>query len=229
MIDERIAYELTFRRCRESRFLSHLDNLRALARALRRTGLPIYFSEGFNPKPRISYLTPPLAVGHTSECERIRFRLMEDMDAAETEARIAASLPPGMVAASLRKLPRAVENANGDPVKDKPSTAPIEYFIFLRKETPPAPGDLLAILQTDAEAAYLKARATTETDAAGVLLFSDEKPGAGKSAAFINEYFAGGIAIVIPGGPDYKRPEKQLAALTELDPLSLFCHRKKEV
>jgi radical SAM-linked protein len=44
--------------------------MRALERALRRAGLPIAYSEGFNPRPKIAYLTRALKVGETSDtCE----------------------------------------------------------------------------------------------------------------------------------------------------------------
>jgi len=51
----------------EIKYLSHLDHIRALERALRRSALPIAYSEGFNPRPRISYLTRALKVGETSD------------------------------------------------------------------------------------------------------------------------------------------------------------------
>jgi radical SAM-linked protein len=44
------------------RFLSHLELMRALARALRRAGVPLAFTQGFNPQPRLS-LAQALAVG----------------------------------------------------------------------------------------------------------------------------------------------------------------------
>ena len=51
-----------------ARFMSHLDRMRYYVRLLRRARLPVAFSEGFNPRPRIA--TPlALAVGHESEGE----------------------------------------------------------------------------------------------------------------------------------------------------------------
>jgi len=57
-----------------SRFLSHLDNMKAMERALRRANLPISFSHGFRPKPKISY-GPPLSLGFTSEAEYFDIQL----------------------------------------------------------------------------------------------------------------------------------------------------------
>ncbi|MFA4906310.1 MAG: TIGR03936 family radical SAM-associated protein [Candidatus Margulisiibacteriota bacterium] len=54
----------------EIKFISHLDHMRVLERALRRADLPIAYSQGFNPRPKIAYLTRALKVGETSEaCE----------------------------------------------------------------------------------------------------------------------------------------------------------------
>ena len=55
---------------KEAMFISHLDYIRAVERAMRRAELPLVYSEGFSPRPRISY-GPPLSVGMTSEAEFI--------------------------------------------------------------------------------------------------------------------------------------------------------------
>lgn len=52
------------------KFISHLDLIRALERAIRRADLPIAYSQGFNPRMKISYKTRALKVGETSiACE----------------------------------------------------------------------------------------------------------------------------------------------------------------
>jgi len=52
----------------ELRFLSHLDNIRTIFRAVRRSEIPVTYSEGFNPHQKISF-GPPLPVGYTSDAE----------------------------------------------------------------------------------------------------------------------------------------------------------------
>jgi len=61
---------LRIRFCRgvEIKFISHLDIIRLWQRALHRGEIPLAYSEGFNPHPRIS-LAAPLAIGVTSEAE----------------------------------------------------------------------------------------------------------------------------------------------------------------
>jgi len=57
-----------FRRGAELKFISHLDIMRLWVRALRRARVPLAYSEGFSPHPRIS-LAAPLSVGVTGESE----------------------------------------------------------------------------------------------------------------------------------------------------------------
>ncbi|MBI2910474.1 MAG: DUF2344 domain-containing protein [Chloroflexi bacterium] len=59
---------VTFARGEELKYISHLDLMRLWERAIRRAGLHLAYSQGFNPHPRIS-LAAPLAVGITSDAE----------------------------------------------------------------------------------------------------------------------------------------------------------------
>lgn len=59
---------LTFSRGKELKYISHLDMMRLWQRALRRAGIPLAYSQGFSPHPRLS-LAAPLAVGVTSDGE----------------------------------------------------------------------------------------------------------------------------------------------------------------
>ena len=59
---------IKFRRGAELQFISHLDVIRLWIRALRRAGIPLVYSEGFSPHPKIS-LAAPLSVGMTGESE----------------------------------------------------------------------------------------------------------------------------------------------------------------
>jgi radical SAM-linked protein len=59
---------IRFGRGEETKYISHLDLMRFWERALRRAGISLAYTEGFNPHPRIS-LAAPLSVGVTSEAE----------------------------------------------------------------------------------------------------------------------------------------------------------------
>lgn len=74
------------------RFISHLDLQRFFQRALNRTGLPIAFSQGFNPHPLLSFGSA-LALGWTSEYEIIDVKLAVPMGRKRTEEAMRAALP----------------------------------------------------------------------------------------------------------------------------------------
>jgi radical SAM-linked protein len=59
---------IRFSRGEELKFISHLDIMRLWQRALQRAEIPLAYSEGFSPHPRLS-LAAPLAVGVTSQAE----------------------------------------------------------------------------------------------------------------------------------------------------------------
>ena len=59
---------VTFSRGEEVRYLSHLDTMRMWERALRRADIPLAYSQGFSPHPKIS-IAAPLPIGVTSDGE----------------------------------------------------------------------------------------------------------------------------------------------------------------
>ncbi|UCG84296.1 MAG: DUF2344 domain-containing protein, partial [Dehalococcoidia bacterium] len=59
---------VTFSRSDSLKFISHLDMMRLWQRALRRADIPLAYSQGFSPHPRLS-LAAPLAIGVTSSAE----------------------------------------------------------------------------------------------------------------------------------------------------------------
>lgn len=86
------------------RFVSHLDLLKAFERAIRRAEIPIAFSEGYNPHPKMSFASA-LAVGVTSDTEYMDMDLRENTEPAEVARRLAAVLPPGIEIKSIRLVP----------------------------------------------------------------------------------------------------------------------------
>jgi radical SAM family uncharacterized protein/radical SAM-linked protein len=87
--------------------LSHLEVMHSLLRALRRAGLPMAYSQGFHPKPRVSF-GPALPVGVESRCEYLDLELIGVHDAQAIGAKVAAVLPPGLRVEEARALdPRA--------------------------------------------------------------------------------------------------------------------------
>lgn len=79
----------------EIRFISHLEYVRTIERAIRRAKLPVAYSEGFNPHMKFS-LASALGVGVTSRAEFVEIELSEEIDLAATMQRLAANLPTGI-------------------------------------------------------------------------------------------------------------------------------------
>ena len=96
------AYRGSFRKMGRMRFLSHLDLLRTMARSLRRAGLSLKYSQGFNPRPLMSF-SPALAVGIESEDEYVDFQVGAPL-AADVVHRLNAALPEGLRFARLAPL-----------------------------------------------------------------------------------------------------------------------------
>jgi radical SAM family uncharacterized protein/radical SAM-linked protein len=100
----RHRYRARFTKSGRLRFLGHLDLMRTLLRALRRARLPLAYSRGFNPKPRVA-LGPALSVGIASEAEYVDFEATRALEADEREpARIDAALPAGIRCVGLRAI-----------------------------------------------------------------------------------------------------------------------------
>ncbi|MGB8930546.1 MAG: TIGR03960 family B12-binding radical SAM protein [Anaeromyxobacteraceae bacterium] len=89
--------------------LSHLETMHAMLRALRRAGLPLAWSQGFHPKPKVS-LGPALPVGVESECEMIDVELCGAADPADVARRLGPELPAGLPLLDVQALPVGAES-----------------------------------------------------------------------------------------------------------------------
>ena len=85
------------------RFVSHLDLQRFFQRALNRTGLPVAFSQGFNPHPLMSFASA-LAVGWTSEYEVLDFKLSAPMGRGRIEEAMRGALPEDLPVLGVRMV-----------------------------------------------------------------------------------------------------------------------------
>lgn len=79
-----------------ARFASHRDFGRAFERALRRAGIPMAFSSGFNPHPRISYANAS-PTGAASEAEYLEIGLATAVEPTLVRDRLNAAMPDGLV------------------------------------------------------------------------------------------------------------------------------------
>lgn len=75
---------IRFRKAGRLQYISHLDLQRTMGRVIARAGLPVWYTKGFNPHPKLVFGLP-LPVGVESECELLDLRL--DRDISNTAVR----------------------------------------------------------------------------------------------------------------------------------------------
>lgn len=102
-----------FSRGSEVRFLSHLDLVRTMERAIRRAGLPMAYSEGFTPRPIMSY-GYALPVGILSEAEYGDFTFAVDLDPEEFVRCYNQHLPKGLEVLWAERLPEKTPTLMGE-------------------------------------------------------------------------------------------------------------------
>ena len=92
---------MQFRKTREGRFLSHLDLMHTWERVIRRSRLPLAFSQGFNPHPKTNFASA-CAVGTTSDGEYMDMELTEDMPLTQVKAALDQAMPPAFEVTALK-------------------------------------------------------------------------------------------------------------------------------
>lgn len=125
------------------RFLSHLESQKMVERSLRRAGVPLKFSQGFNPHPNISFAAP-LPVGTTSQYELIDVEVLESFDLEKLLAKERDCFPEGFKILAAVVLEK--------PVPLMKQVAMSDYLIW--------PGD-----EVDAETAKVQIKTFMERDA----------------------------------------------------------------
>lgn len=108
-----------FTKLGRARFISHLDINRCMSRAVRRAKIPLWYTEGFNPHPYMTF-SLPLSLGIESLCESMDIRIEGEMGNEEVKERMNAVMPEGI---------RVVEVA--EPVSKAKDIAYASYEITL--------------------------------------------------------------------------------------------------
>lgn len=113
------AVRLNFSKTGRAIYISHLDLNRMMTRAVRRAKLPMWYTEGFNPHPYLTFALP-LSLGQSSDCEYMDIRVEGDMTDEEIAERLNAVLPEGVKILSV-----------GAPVYDAKEIEKALYFVKL--------------------------------------------------------------------------------------------------
>ena len=85
------------------KFISHLDLARLFQRAARRADISLVISQGFSPRPKISFKRA-LKLGIESESEEAVFHLKGQISKEDFENRLQAQLPEGIVIKNIEEI-----------------------------------------------------------------------------------------------------------------------------
>jgi len=118
-------YRLVFAKEGRARYISHLDLLRTFQRVFKRAGIPLWYTQGFNPH---AYLMFPLALslGIDSSVELLDIALTEQLPFDVLRDRVNDKMPEGLYIVSA-----------GEPVMKHTEIAAAEYIIRLGCNCPP--------------------------------------------------------------------------------------------
>lgn len=93
-------YRITFSKKGPLSFISHLDFNHSFIRILKRAGLPLKYSQGFNPRPKIVFGLP-LSVGMEGENEIVDISLTEEISCDEIKNKLSEAVPNDLVIKSV--------------------------------------------------------------------------------------------------------------------------------
>lgn len=96
-------YRICFQKTGPASYLSHLDLVRVMERSARRAGLPLAYSEGFNPHPKMAFASP-LPVGISGEEELADIELENEVTADSIMEGLNRSLPDGLAVRRVRRV-----------------------------------------------------------------------------------------------------------------------------
>ena len=109
----RFKYRLKYTKGPELRFVSHLDLMRLFQRAVRRAGLPIGYSHGFNPHQLMSFGNP-LSLGMTSRGEYCDLEFAEEANTDEIRDRLNEVMNDGITIVRAARLSQGAHTAMAD-------------------------------------------------------------------------------------------------------------------
>ncbi len=107
-----------FKKMGMSRYVSHLDLMRAMTRSVRRANVPLWYTEGYNPHPYLTFALP-LSLGMESLYESMDMRIEGESTNSEIFDLLKGAMPPGIEIVSVE-----------DPVDDPKTIAYGEFDLL---------------------------------------------------------------------------------------------------
>lgn len=119
-----IRLRAVFEKSGRAKYISHLDLNRCILRMFKRSKLPVWYTEGFNPHPYVSFALA-LSLGFESDCEIMDFNINEDIAFDVVKDRLNAVMPEGMYISSVTEQKKKITEITN-----------AEYEIILSCEPP---------------------------------------------------------------------------------------------
>lgn len=110
--DVKTRIRARFKKYGVAKYISHVDVIRVFERAMRRAGIPLAYSKGFRPHPRMSF-SPALAVGVTSDSEYLDVDLTDEVALDEFITKLNAALPEGFSVSVSRYISEGEKSITG--------------------------------------------------------------------------------------------------------------------
>lgn len=130
-------FRIQFTKYGDMKYVSHLDLIRLFTRIFHRAQLPVAYSEGFNPHPKMAVLLP-LSVGTESSCEYIDVEFEKGVGMLDCMKKLKGALPLGMEIPQIGELnetsakPKEIRYASYEIHTDSPITeAQLDAFLDL--------------------------------------------------------------------------------------------------
>lgn len=123
------------------RFTGHLDLHRAWERIFRRAGLPLAYTQGFSPHPRIN-LASALPLGFTSEAELVDVWLEEELSLDEIARSLTRAIPPGIQIREIQSVSERLPSLQS-------SLEASEFVVTFLEEQPDLQAQVDRLLQAD--------------------------------------------------------------------------------
>lgn len=191
------------------RFTSHRDFSRAFERAVLRSRLPVAYSSGFNPHPRLSY-AGAAPTGSASEAEYLEVALAAVVDPAEAQANLAEAMPDGL---DIVEVVDAADTPAGSLADVLQASSWLVDLAAPVEATGPAVDAFLAATEVPVERMTKKGLRSFDCRAAVVSLAAESR-GSGSRLTLLlrhgtpavrpDDVVAGLVAIAgLPVGPDH--------------------------
>ena len=97
-------YAIKFNKTGYIKYTSHLDLLRLFKRVMKRSGIKLKYSQGFNPHPKMSF-AQPLSLGYESIGEILEIETAENLKCDEIKEKAGSIMPSGIEITDVVKLP----------------------------------------------------------------------------------------------------------------------------